>query len=342
MKSFTVSLSVLILLIGAAFSVTAAERTHYVRYGDTLWELSIYYYNTPFHWEDILNANPFLEGVEYLQPGTELVLPDISGITLTQQAYDSGFSEGVYTTSGTSSRPLISSLTLATAGMVTNDPPDALGYIIELNVNDQEMAFVSDVYPGDQVAIDIGQNQGVTAETVYKIYAIGEEVRHPQTGIILGNVVRVAGVCRVTETSLSSSVAMIEHAYIPVSAGDLLVPYTSTTPVPVMGSAVAEDIDAYVLAFRDPDLSRVYSYDVIYIDKGTVDGLSSGDIFNMFNYGHEILSPSGSTVMTTDLAVCELIILETQTNTSAAMITSISTTDLVQIGDRIELIRKQL
>ena len=341
MKSFTVSLSVLILLIGAAFSVTAAERTHYVRYGDTLWELSIYYYNTPFHWEDILNANPFLEGVEYLQPGTELVLPDISGTRITQQAYDSGDS-GVYTTSGSSSRPLLSSLTLATAGMVTSNPPDALGYIIELNVNDQEMDFVSEVYPGDLVAIDIGQNQGVTAETVYRIYAIGEEVRHPQTGIILGNVVRVAGVCRVTETSLSSSNAMIEHAYIPVSAGDLLVPYTSTAPVPVMGSAIAEGIDAYVLAFRDPDLSRAYSYDVIYIDKGTEDGLISGDIFNMFNYGHEILSPSGSTVLTPDLAVCELIILETQTNTSAAMITSISTTDLVQIGDRIELIRKQL
>ena len=341
MKSFTVSLSVLVLLIGAAFSVTAAERTHYVRYGDTLWELSIYYYNTPFHWEDIMNANPFLEGVEYLQPGTELVLPDISGVTISSQAYASGHS-GVYTTSGTSSRPLLSSLTLATAGMVTSDPPDALGYIIELNVNDQEMTFVSDVYPGDLVAIDIGQNQGVTAETVYRIYAIGEEVRHPQTGIILGNVVRVAGVCRVIDTSASSSIAMIEHAYTPVSAGDLLVPYTFTVPVPVMGSAVVEGIDAYVLAFRDPDLGRVYSYDVIYIDRGTVDGLSSGDIFNMYDYGHEVLSPSGSTVMTTDIAVCELIILETQTNTSAAMITSISTTDLVKIGDRIELIRKQL
>jgi len=103
MKSFTVSLSVLILLIGAAFSVTAAARTHYVRYGDTLWELSIYYYNTPFHWEDILNANPFLEGAEYLQPGSELILPDISGITITSGAYDSGYS-GIYTTSGASSR----------------------------------------------------------------------------------------------------------------------------------------------------------------------------------------------------------------------------------------------
>jgi len=341
MKSFTVSLTVLILLLGAAFSVTTAARTHYVRYGDTLWDLSIYYYNTPFHWEYILNANPFIEGVRYLQPGSELILPDISGMTVTQQAYASGLS-GVYTTSGTSSRPLISSLTLATAGMVTSDPPDAVGYIIELNVDDERMSFVTDVYPGDLVALDIGQDQGVTLEYVFKIYSVDEEVRHPQTGIILGNVVRVAGVCRVIDTSQSSSIAMIEHAYIPVSTGDFLVPYSPTSPVPVLGSAVAGELDAYVLAFRDPDLGRVYSYDVIYIDKGSEDGLTSGDVFNMYIYGHEVLSPSGETVLTTDIPVCELIVLETQANTSSVMITSISITDLVHIGDRIELIRKQL
>ncbi len=341
MKSFTVSLSVLVLLVGAAFTVTDAARTHYVRYGDTLWELSIYYYNTPFHWEDILIANPFIEGVEYLQPGTELILPDISGITISQQAYVSGHS-GVYTTSGTSSRPLLSSLTLATAGMVESNPPDAVGYIIELNVDDEEMDFVTEVYPGDLVALDIGQNQGITIESVYTIYAVGEEVRHPQTGLILGNVVRVAGVCRVIDTSASSSIAMIEHAYVPVCEGDYLVPYTTQAPVPVIASAVVDGIDAYVLAFRDPDLARVYSYDVIYIDRGTEDGLRSGDIFNMFKYGHEVISPSGSTVMTTDIPVCELIIIQTRTSTSSAMITSISTTDLMSIGDRIELIRKQL
>ncbi|NOQ22648.1 MAG: LysM peptidoglycan-binding domain-containing protein [Candidatus Aegiribacteria sp.] len=341
MKSFTVILSVLILLIGAVFSVSAAARTHYVRYGDTLWELSIHYYNTPFHWEDILNANPFLEGVEYLQPGSELILPDISGTTITQQAFDSGFS-GVYITSGTSSRPILSRLILETAGMVTSDPPDAVSYIIELDVENEEEYSGLASYPGDLVAIDIGRDQGVMIDMVYKIYETGEEVRHPQTGITLGNVIRVAGVCRVIDTSISSSVVLIEHAFLPVITGDFLVPYTSSAPIPVAGSIVVEDIDAYIIAFKNPDLERAYSYDIVYIDRGTDDGLSPGDIFSMFKYGHEVVSPSGATVMTPDLPISELIIVETLQNTSAALITSVSTTDLVCIGDKIELIRKQL
>lgn len=345
MKSFTVTLSVLILLAGAVFSVSAAERTHYVEYGDTLWDLSIYFYDTPFHWEDILNANPILGGVEYLQPGCELIIPDIagtaSGTPINSQVYDPSLG-GTYTTSGTSSRPLLSRLVLETAGMVTNDPPDAVSYIIDMNVEDEDTFVRTVAFPGDLVAIDIGQDQGVEREMVYKIYKVGEEVRHPQTGISLGNVVRVAGVCRVIDTAASSSVVLIEHAYLTVVAGDYLVPYTSSTPVPVLSSAVVEDIDAYIIAFRDSDLERAYSYDVIYIDRGTADGLTSGDIFSMYKYGHEIASPTGSTVMTPDISVSELIVLETLQNTSSALIFSVSSSDLVNIGDRIELVRKQL
>jgi len=339
MKSFTVILSVLILLIGAAFSVSAAARTHYVGYGDTLWDLSIHYYNTPFYWENIQNANPFLEGAEYLQPGSELIIPDVSGVTVSSQAFDSGNS-GIFTTAGSSSRAFLSRLILETAGMVTSDPPDAVSYILEIDVEEEE--FIGLVgYPGDLISIDIGQNQGVVRDRVYKIYKTGEEVRHPQTGLLLGNVIRVAGVCRVTATSLSSSVALIEHGYLPVNIGDYLVPYTSSAPVQVSTSPIVEGIDAYILAFGNPDDERAYSYDIVYIDKGTDSGLRPGDIFNMYKYGHEVISPSGETVVTPDIPICELIILETLQNTSSAMIISISSSQLVHIGDRIELSRKQ-
>lgn len=340
MKSFTVSLSVFILFFGAVFSVSTAARTHYIRYGDTLWDLSIRYYSNPFYWEDILNANPSIEGVELLQPGSELIIPDIFGNSVSSVSYGTDI-YGSYTTAGTSSRPLLSRLLVETAGMVTNDPPDPVSYIIETDVDDDEKYGEMVAYPGDMVAIDIGQDQGVEVDRVYKIYKTGEEVRHPQTGILLGNVFRVAGVCRVTDTAVSSSIAIVEHAYLPVDTGDYLIPYTSSAPVPVSTSEVFESMDAYVLAFQDPDIERAYSYDVIYIDKGASSGLQPGDIFNMFKYGQEISSPSGRVVHTPDIPVCELIVLETTQNTSSALIFSISFADLVRIGDRIELARKQ-
>jgi hypothetical protein len=340
MKSFTVTLSVFILLIGAVFSVSTAARTHYIRYGDTLWDLSIRYYSNPFYWENILNANPSIEGVELLQPGSELIIPDIYGNSVTSISYGADI-YGSYTTAGTSSRPLLSRLLLETAGMVTSDPPDPVSYIFETDIDYNDKYGEMAAYPGDMVAIDIGQDQGVEIDRVYKIYETGEEVRHPQTGVLLGNVIRVAGVCRVTDTVASSSVAIVEHAYMPVNEGDYLVPYTSSAPVPVSASDVIEDLDAYVIAFQDPDVEKAYSYDVIYIDKGASSGLHPGDIFNMFKYGQEISSPSGRIVETPDIPVSELIILDTTQSTSSVLIFSIASSDLVRIGDKIELVKKQ-
>lgn len=340
MKNFNSALPVLaILLAGTIFSVSAAQ-VHHIRYGDTLWELSIQYYGTPFHWEDILRANPTVEGVEYLRPGTDLVIPDVMNDgTVNQSAVHAG---GIYITSTSSSRPMLSRLILETAGMVTDNPPQPSGYVIDVDIEEEDPFEDFNSYPADLIAIDIGADDGVRPDMVYKIYKSGEQVAHPGNGEPMGNAYRVSGICRVMDTEPSSSVAMLEHGYLPVSYGDFLVPYSREEHIPVATYETVDQLDAYVLAFRNPDLERAYSYDIIYIDRGSADGLNPGDIYSMYKYGRQIESPDGSLVDTPDVPVCDLIVLETLQNTSAAMIYSIATSDLVRVGDRIELASRQL
>ncbi len=340
MRGLTVTLSLFIVLFASVFSTAMADRMHQVNYGDTLWDLSIRYYDTPFHWEDILEANESLEGVEFLRPGSELIIPDIYGTTVSTSSGDDTLF-GIYSTSAASSRPLLSRLLLETTGMVTYDPPAPVCYVVETNVNEVD-EYASDIaIPGDEIALDIGQNQGVEIGRVYKIYNIGEEIRHPETGEKIGKVIRVAGVCRVNRTSPTASVALIEHAYIPVVVGDYLVPYTSTAPVEVSGSDVVSGMDAWIIAFQDPDSKIAYAFDIAFLDRGSEDGLQSGDVFNMYKYGQLFDSPSGGTVITPNIPISKLIILSTTLENSAAMIFSSSSTDLIEIGDRIELVREQ-
>jgi hypothetical protein len=339
MRGLTVTLSIFIVLSASVFSTTMADRTHQINYGDTLWDLSIRYYNTPFHWEDILQANESLEGVEFLRPGSELIIPDIYGTTVSMSGGSA--SVDIYTTSLASSRPLLSRLLLETTGMVTDNPPAPVCYIVGINVDEVDEYASEFAMPGDMVAIDIGQNQGVEIERVYKIYNIGEEVRHPETGEKLGKVIRVAGVCRVVSTSPTASVALIEHAYLPVIKGDFLVPYTSTAPVEVSSNGVVSGIDAWVIAFQDPDTERAYAFDIVFLDRGSEDGLQAGDIFNMYKYGQLFNSPSGGTVVTPNIPISSFIILSTTLENSAAMIFLSSSTDIIEIGDRIELAREQ-
>ncbi len=332
MKRITFAVSLLALLASSAFGPVAAETLHTIRYGDTLWELAIQYYNNPFLWESILEANPGIQ-ITYLEPGTTLLIP-FTG--------EQNVQSGVYATAGlTSSRSLLSRLLLETTGMLTDDPPQPVGYVIETNADENDEFGDETAYPGDWLALDIGQDQGIEIGRVFKIMQVGEDVRHPDTGEHLGQVIRAAGVCRVIETAANSSIAVLEHSYLRIHSGDFLLPYTSYAPIEVSGIDVIEGMDAWVVAFKDSDPIQAYSFDVIYIDRGATDGLNPGDLFNMFKYGNDIESPSGDVVTTPDIPIAEIIVLETLPETSAAMIISNSAVDLVSIGDRIELVKKQ-
>jgi len=333
MRAIGGSAALFILLTAAAFTTSMGDRLHVIRYGDTLWDLSTLYYDNPLLWGTIQEANP-LADIHNLRPGETLVIPLADGQVISQG--------GVYSSTGlTSSRALLSRLQLETTGMLTGEPLSVSGHVLETNTDENDEFGDEVALPGDELALDIGTDQGVEVGRVYRILDVGEEVRHPETGDPLGNVVRVAGVCRVVETYNTTSLAILEHGYLTVVAGQILVPYTSYAPITVSGTDVVDGLDAYVVAFQDRDALKAYAFDVVYIDRGSSDGLRPGDLFEMYQYGHEVESASGTDVVTPDIPICEFVILDTTLETSAAMIYANSSADLVDIGDRIELVRRQ-
>lgn len=336
MRSVICGLALMVFAVGVA----DAASTYIIGYGDTLWDLSIRFYGSPDYWDDILVANPSIPGVEYLVPGMEIMLPDLRGEAA--PAFESHYlTTSIQAPTLAATAPLLSRLRLETAGFVAAGPVAALGSVVGVNVEDQDLLSNDDAYTGDMIEIDLGIGDGAGPNSVYQILEVGETASDPETGEEIGPIVRVAALARVTQSYQATSLVLVEHSYLPVNAGDLVVAYQPASSIAVNTSPSNEEMTAWVIGLQDTDLSLAYAYDVVYLNKGTVDGLRPGDVFVVFNYGDIAEDLQGNTLITSDIPISELVVLTTEIETCSALVSSNITGDLVHVGDKLHLARRQ-
>jgi hypothetical protein len=143
------------------------------------------------------------------------------------------------------------------------------------------------------------------------------------------------------DAGTESSVALIEHCYQPIFAGDFLVDYEPATDVWVNAETVLPSLSAWVIGIQDPDMDNAYVAEVIYLDKGYSDDLSPGDVFYAYRYGDVQSSPGDDSVLTLDVPIAEVVVVTTESTTSAALVSGNVTGNVLQVGDRLHLVRRQ-
>ncbi len=330
-----------VLLLAVVAGASAGAGTYVAGYGDTLSDIALRFYGDADYWDEILAANSFLPAPEALMPGMVLVLPDIAGATVSRGASTYGSAAVLEAPTFAASIPMISRLRLETAGYVAPSAVPVRGFVLGVNVEEQGIPVNDDAYVGDMIEIDLGSIDGVEPGDFFHIIRLGESVIDPETGDSAGRVVRVAGICRVLDNTESTSVALLDQTYLPVHVGDAIVDYSPASPVQVRNQPVEESVDAFVLALQDEDFTNSYAYDVVYLNVGSDDGISAGDVFQAWKYGARVTNPSNESVDTADIPISEVIILSTEAASSAALVTTNITGDLIQAGDRLHLARRQ-
>ncbi len=329
-----------IAVLLAVIAVSAIAGDYLVGYGDTLWDLSLHFYGTPLRWEEILAANPQIEGPEYLYPGMIINIPGALNSPGIQGS-------GAYTLSipasaviNRSSEPVLSRLQREGAGMVAFDPVTPVGTVIQVNTEEDSRFRFDSGLPGDLLEIDYGSQQGAEPGQILHILREGEEVEDPADGD-RGRVYRVAGVCSVTETRPSTSVVQLEHGYLAVREGDLVLPYRISEDVLINNEPSTGNFSVYVLALKNPDNRRAYAFDVVYINEGTEAGIRPGDVFSAYTYGEQYDTGGDEILITADIPVADLVILTTERRSASAMVVSNRSAVLISPGDRLYLVKSQ-
>lgn len=215
----------------------------------------------------------------------------------------------------------------------------------------------------DWVYIDIGSSQNVKVGDLFVVYSHDELIKHPlgkwqgvvadreffedtadYDGILVNHLrniddddiiplIQINGSVVVREVSANMAKAQIHESFNLISKGDFLLPYPEHQQAMISSSYVPpkKNLTGYIAAIKD-DFIMAATNDIVYLDKGSADGVSNGDRLEVYlipqsvdedvdsmDYEHD---PFFSPTVTATLphVIGELVVINTLQDTSTALI----------------------
>ncbi len=295
MKKFIVTLAATLAWIGS-FGVCAAElknghpEFHVVQPGDTLWDISEKFLQSPWLWPEIWHVNDQVDNPHLIFPGDVLALVYVDGqprITKTNTLPN-----------GTVKlTPQVRELTRGQA--ITTIPLDAiLPFLVSARVvSEKDLETAPYVVAGDEgrLANAMGNRvyvRGVTSReaTKYSFFREGEKYIDPYTGEALGiEAVHLGSGLKVRDGDPTT--IKIEKSVGEVAKGDRLWPSNEEQLRPYyFPHAPAMDVDASIISVYD-GVVQIGQYDVVVLNKGERDGLEVGHVLTVHQRGEVVVDP---------------------------------------------------
>lgn len=188
---------------------------------------------------------------------------------------------------------------------------------------------------GDVVYINTGKADGVSPGATFLVHRLGKLVLHPFTKEPLGYLVTVLGTLEVIECQEEISTAIIAESYNnPIFKGDRITPFEEPEVPQVEALKVpeAKDIRGVIVALKE-EKQFVGQNDIVYLDRGSKDGIVPGDIFTAYRPGKVIEELALEQRQLPQVEVGELTVISAQERTATAIITYSPVE--IQVGDRV-------
>jgi LysM repeat protein len=329
-----------------------------VKKGDTLWGIAGEHLKDHFLWPLIWEANiDTVKNPHLIYPDQVLKMPKSGMLVATQGAESpAGAGQVQELPPGAQGRtdgdqtvqeyldsfrvPLANATELDACGHIT-ETQEELGAIIASE------ALVFQLSTNDIVYINLGDNDNVKAGDIFTIFSYTREVRHPHTGKSLGKLIRDKGRLKVICTQESTSTALIIKAYDSMTVGNKLRPYVPSEsnirqipPETTICKPSSGELTGYIVDCRTggtgiSDGNLIGTDDVIYIDKGTAEGVALGQYFAAFKYRKN--STDRDAPIFQPISIGEIIIIFAGEKTSTALVTNALAP--LSIGDIVDLKR---
>ena len=311
-----------------------------VKTGDTLWDISGSYLQSPWFWPKLWSYNPQIANPHWIYPGNEIHFYPGGGAQVGAEASGGppappeDEEEADVQVMGRIGYVPPGTMLVQTQGFVTRRELLEAGEIVGSTAEKQLLSSGDPVYMSFEHAKPRPGDELVVFRTIKEVY-------HPQSGDLIGYLTLLRGTVRVTASGRPMVTAQIDKNFNTIERGDKVGPWGEKYLRNVALKGNDRALAGFVIATFTPELLNVGEGHLVFVDRGRRDGVQEGNTFNVLEKRDGLEEDytarwmPGFPVET----IGKLLIVDTKETASEALV--INSVRELQVGDRIEMLPQE-
>jgi hypothetical protein len=256
-----------------------------VQKGDTLWDISAKFLTDPWYWPEIWHINPQVANPHLIYPGDELALTWVDGrpqvtvarggdVRLSPRVREQPLSEAIHAIPYERIAAFMQRPTVLSQDQVKGAP-----YVVRGRDERLISAVGNDIY--------VRRLDGAAMGSRYSVYHVGDELKDPDDGDVLGYQGQFTGEAAVNHTGSPATLRVMDAARETLE-GDILLPIEIEQKLAFIPRLPDSAVDGTIMSVLD-ERTMVADYDVVIINRGARDGLKPGHVLEVWEHGEEVL-----------------------------------------------------
>ncbi len=255
-----------------------------VQPGDTLWDISGKFLTDPWYWPEIWHINPQVANPHLIYPGDELMLIWVDGqprvtlasggaTRLSPRVRENPLSEAIRAVPYERIAAFMQRPKLLTADQVQDAP-----YVVAARDDRLIAAVGNDIY--------VRRLRDGAVGNRYSIYHVGDELRDPDDGNVLGYQGLFTGEADVNRMGDPATLRVVDSARETLE-GDILVQAEQEARMDFIPRPPDSAVDGRIMSVID-ERTIVADYDVVIINRGSKHGLEPGHVLEVWEAGEAV------------------------------------------------------
>ncbi len=294
-----------------------------IQKGDTLWGLSERFFDSPWVWPDLWEKNKYIANPHWIEPDTRIRIFGREGVEKVSIGQSEEEVEVIWTEASLmvdgKPQPYFFYPPIDGVGFIRKSPVTPVGTVFRSQERKALMSIEDVIY----VRPEQGRENHFEKGKFLTVFRTLERVEYPETEEDIGVPHHMLGVIKITQVEAGYSIAKVVKGFShgAIEVNDLLMPY-ERRPRQIRFLPAKEGLDGRVIMSEKDNRKLMDPFTILFIDKGSNDGVEMGQSYSTYYQDKEYLDPeSDEAVLLSPVNFARILILRTEEATATAIVT---------------------